>query len=99
VGRDGFEEVCKYGLEREEERKNKQPEPAMDIAVRDCKNPRGTIPQLSNTTLMVVIHRVPNSNNDQTFSNYRQASYTDVRHWEELVDFIKKIVARNHHTV
>jgi len=39
---------------------------------------------------MVVIRRVPNRNNDQTSSMQLQASYTDVRHWEELSDFIKK---------
>jgi len=32
---------------------------------------------------------VPKGNNDQTFSNQLQASYTDVRHWEELIDFIE----------
>jgi len=31
-----------------------------------------------------------NGNNDQTSSNQLQASYTDVRHWEELIDFIEK---------
>jgi len=39
---------------------------------------------------MVVIHRVPNSNNDLTSSMQLQGSYTDVRHWEELIDFIEK---------
>ena len=39
---------------------------------------------------MVVIRRVPNGNNDPTSSMQFQASYTDVRHWEELFDFIEK---------
>jgi hypothetical protein len=39
---------------------------------------------------MVVIRRVPNGNNDPTFSMQLQASYTDVRHWEELINFIEK---------
>jgi hypothetical protein len=39
---------------------------------------------------MVVIRRVPNVNNDPTFSMQLQASYTDVRHWEELINFIEK---------
>jgi hypothetical protein len=34
---------------------------------------------------------MPNGNNDQISSNQFQASFTDVSHWEELIDFIKKI--------
>jgi len=41
---------------------------------------------------MVVIHRVLNGNNDPISSMQIQASYTAVRHWEELIDFIEKIV-------
>jgi len=39
---------------------------------------------------MVAIRRVPNGNNGQTSSNQLQALYTDVRHWEELIDFIEQ---------
>jgi len=39
---------------------------------------------------MVVIRREPNGNNDQTSSMQLQALYTDVRHWEELIEFIKQ---------
>jgi len=39
---------------------------------------------------MVVIRRVPNGDNDRTSSMQLQASYTDVRHWEELIDFIEQ---------
>jgi len=64
--------------------------PAMHLG--DCagKNARGNLPELPNTTCMVVIRRVPNGNNDQTSSIQLQASYTDVRHWEELINFIKR---------
>jgi len=44
---------------------------------------------------MVVIRRLPNDNNDQTSSIQLQASYTDVRHWEELIDFIEKNCSPN----
>jgi hypothetical protein len=33
---------------------------------------------------------MPNGINSQTSSKHVQASNTDVRHWEELIDFIKK---------
>jgi hypothetical protein len=38
---------------------------------------------------MVVICQVPNGNNDQLSSMQLQASYPDVRHWDELIDFIE----------
>ena len=39
---------------------------------------------------MVVIRQVPNGNNDQTSRMQLQALYTDVRHWEEVIDFIEQ---------
>jgi len=39
---------------------------------------------------MVVIRRVPNGDNDQTSSMQLQALDTDVRHWEELIEFIEQ---------
>jgi len=64
--------------------------PATDLGERAGKKARGNVPELPNTTFMVVIRRVPNGNNDPTSSIPFQASYTDVRHWEELIDFIEK---------
>jgi len=63
---------------------------AADLGERVGKKARGNIPELPNTPVMVVICRVPNGNNDQSSSIQLQASYADVRHWEELIDFIKK---------
>jgi len=51
---------------------------------------RGNLPELPNTTFMVLICWVPIGNNDQALRTHLQASYTDVRHWEELVDFIEQ---------
>jgi len=51
---------------------------------------RGNLPELRNTTFMVVIHWMPDGNKAQTSSNHLQVSYTDVRQWEELLDFIKQ---------
>jgi hypothetical protein len=48
---------------------------------------RGKVPELANITFMVVICRGPYDNNIQTSSNQFQASYTDVRYWEELIVF------------
>ena len=64
--------------------------PAMDLGESAGKIARVNIPELPNTTFMVVIRRVSNDTNDQTSSIQRQASYTDVRRWEELIDFIEK---------
>jgi len=63
--------------------------PAMDLAERAGKKASSNLPVLGNTTFMVVIRRVPNGNNDQTSSMQLQASYTDVRHWKELIDFME----------
>jgi hypothetical protein len=63
---------------------------ATDLGERAGKKVRGNFPELPNTTFMVVIRRVPNSNNDPTSSMQLQALYTDVRHWEKLIDFIEK---------
>jgi len=57
---------------------------------RKGKKARGKVPVLPNTTFMVVIRRVPNGNNDPTSSMQLQPSYTDVKYWEELIDFIEK---------
>ena len=64
--------------------------PATDLGERVGKTARGNVPELPNSTLMVVIRQVPNGNNDPTSSMQFQASYTDVRHWEELFDFTEK---------
>jgi len=45
---------------------------------------------VANTTYMVVIHQVPNGNNNPTSSMQFHGLYSDVRHWEELIDFIEK---------
>jgi hypothetical protein len=64
--------------------------PATDLGERAGKKARGNVPELPNSTFMVVIRQVPNGNNDPTSSMQFQALYTDVRHWEELIDFIEK---------
>jgi len=64
--------------------------PATDLGERAGKDARGIIPQLPNTTFMVVIHRVPNGNNDPTSSMQLQDSYTDVRHISNDTGFHQK---------
>jgi hypothetical protein len=73
---------------KEGRRGNKRP--ATDLGEGVGKKARGNVPELRNSTFMVVIRRVPNGNNDPTSSMQFQASYTDVRHWEELIEFIEK---------
>jgi len=69
--------------------------PATDLGEGTGKKPRGNVPKLSNLTFMVMICRVPNGNNHPTSSMQFQASYTDVRHCEELIDFIEKNCSPN----
>jgi len=63
---------------------------ATDLGPPAGNQGRGNLPDLLNATFIVVIRQVPNGNNDQTSSMHLQGSYTDVRHWEELIDFIEQ---------
>jgi len=77
---------------REARKKGRQgnKRPGTDLDQCAGKNARSNLPELPNTTFLIVIRRVPNGNNDQTSSNQLQASYTDVSHWENLIDFIEE---------
>jgi len=59
---------------------------ATDFGDPAGNNARAILAELPNSSFLVVIHRVPNGNKEQTSSNRLQASYTDVTHWEELID-------------
>jgi len=91
VGWDIFEEMFKQGLGGEEEGKVRQQATGDGFGwARGGNNMRRRLPELLNSTFMVVIRRVPNGNNVQSSSNQPQTSYADVRHWEELIDFIEQ---------
>jgi len=64
--------------------------PATDLAERVGNKVRSNLPELPNTTFTVMIHWVWNGKDMVLASKQLQASYTDVRHWEELGDFINK---------
>ena len=64
--------------------------PATDLGERASKKARSNLPELPNTTFMVVICRVSNGNDIVLSPNQLHAAYTDVRHWDELIDFINK---------
>jgi len=64
--------------------------PATDLGERASKKARSKLPELANTTFMFVICRVSNGKDIVLSPNQLQATYTDVRHWEELIDFINK---------
>ena len=63
---------------------------AMDMGERGSKKARTNLPALSNTTVMVVIGRVSNGKDIVLSPNQLQSAYTDMRHLEELIDFINK---------
>ena len=69
-------------------RRNKRP--ATDLSEPGGNTATGNITELPNTTFMIVIRRELNSNNEQTSSMQLQPLYTDLRHWEELTNFIEK---------
>jgi len=65
-------------------------QPATDVGVCVGKYARSNLPVLWNSTLTVVIRRLPIGNNNQTSSNQLQALFTAMRHWEELFDIIEE---------
>ena len=64
--------------------------PATVLGERVGNKGRSNIPELPNTTFTVMIHWVLNGKDMVLALKLLQASYTDVRHWEELVNFIAK---------
>jgi len=68
--------------------------PVTDFRLRRGNIARCDLPALRNTSSIVVIRWVLNGNSDQTSSMQLQALYTNLRHWEELIDFIQKKCGR-----
>ena len=65
-------------------------QPATDLGEAVCKMVRSNLPELPNTMFTVMIHCVSNGKDMVLALKQLEASYTDVRHWEELVDFVDK---------
>jgi len=76
-------EVSKKGR-----RGNKQP--VTELGERAGKLAKSNLPELPNTTFTVEIGWVSNGKDFVQASKQLQASYTNVRRWEELVNFIDK---------
>jgi len=64
--------------------------PATDMGDHASKQGRSNRAELPNATFMFVIYRVSNGKDIVLAPNQLHAAYTDVRHWEELIDFINK---------
>jgi len=62
--------------------------PVTELGENAGKKARGNFRELPNGTFMVGIRQVLSGNNDQTSSMQLLVSYTDVRHWEEMIDSI-----------
>jgi hypothetical protein len=61
-----------------------------DLGECASKKARSNLPEFPNTTFMAVICLVSNGKDIFLSPNQLQAAYTDVRQWEELIDFINK---------
>ena len=90
MGGDVINEMCKGNSGGEENRKARQPATGDGFGRAREQNGESTLPKLPNTTFMVVISWVSNGKDMVLAPKQLQASYTDVRHWEELIDFIDK---------
>jgi hypothetical protein len=76
--------------EARKKRRHGNVRPATDLAEPAGTKARSTLPELPNTTFMVMIHRVLNGKDMVQAPKQLQAMYNDVSHWVELVDFIDK---------
>jgi len=82
--------MCERGSGGKEEGKARQQATGDGFGGARGQTAKGNLPELPNTTFMVVIRGVSNGNDDESSSMQLQASYPDVRHREELNDFIEK---------
>jgi len=55
----------------------------MDLGERTGKQVAGNLPELPNTMFTVIIHWVLNGKDMVLAPKQLQASFTDVRHWQE----------------
>jgi len=90
VGGDVFKEMCKRNLRGEEKGMARQQATGNRFGRACGQKARSNLRELPNTTFTVMIHWVSNRKDMVLAPKQLQASYTDVRHWEELVDFINK---------
>jgi len=62
--------------------------PGIDLGMRASKQATSTLPELPNSAFMDAFGSVSNRKDMVLTPKWLQASYTDLRHWEELIDFI-----------
>jgi hypothetical protein len=62
----------------------------MYLGEHASKKAKSNLPELPKTMFMVVICWVSNGKEQVLAPNQLQAWYTDMRQWEELIDFINK---------
>jgi len=63
---------------------------ATDLGKHVTKEATSNLPKLPHSTFMVVIRWVSNGKDMVQPPKQLQASYTNVRHWEQLIDYINK---------
>jgi len=90
VGGNVVEEMCKQNSEGEEKGSLGKNRPATDLGQCPGNPARSNPPEWAYTMFMFVICWVSNWNDIILSPNQLQALYTDVRHWEELINFINK---------
>jgi len=79
--------IWKWGCGINEQWKVRQKWLAMALGECSCKNIIGNIPELLNTTLMVVLYWV--LHDTHTLPEQLQILYPDVQHWEKVIDSIE----------
>jgi len=89
VGGDVPEEMCKRNSGGDEKGKGEATSDRRRIWESvPAKKVRSNLPELTNTAFLVVICLLSNGKDIVLSPNQLQAANTDVRHWEQLIDFI-----------
>jgi hypothetical protein len=87
---DVSEQMCKQHSGGEEKGKAWQQATRNGFGRAGEQRARSNLPALPNTMFIVVICQVSNGNDVVLSPNQLKPVYTNVRHWEELIDFLDK---------
>jgi len=90
VGGDVLMKCASHIRETREKARHVKKRPATDLEEHSGTKARSNLLELPNTMFTVMIQSVSNGKDMVLDPKQLQASYTDVRYWKELVDFINK---------
>ena len=89
MGCDSLKQCTRDYCRRREKEISGNKGPEIDLGEHLRTELKCHLPELPNRTFIILSHWVSNGSANLQFPKQLQASYTDVRHWEELKNFIE----------